>query len=91
MLIREATGGATPGPNDRVREDELAVVPFIEIELAMGFRPVSIERTLRVLCDSLRRAAATESDGWRSDLLEPMLTGARRPSNSARGLLPRRQ
>ena len=32
MLIREATGGATPGPHDRVREDELAVVPFIEIE-----------------------------------------------------------
>ncbi|HEY6810611.1 MAG TPA: hypothetical protein VIZ70_05750, partial [Propionibacteriaceae bacterium] len=54
MLIREATGGATPGPNDRVREDELAVVPFIGIELAMGFRPVSIERTLRVLADSLR-------------------------------------
>jgi hypothetical protein len=40
----------------------LAVVPFIGIELAMGFRPVSIERTLRVLADSLRRAAATESD-----------------------------
>ena len=73
MLIREATGGATPGPNDRVREDELAVVPFIEIGLAMGFRPVSIERKLRVLADSLRRAAATESDAWRSDLMEPML------------------
>jgi hypothetical protein len=29
-----------------VREDELAAVPFIEIELAMGFRPVSIERTV---------------------------------------------
>jgi adenylate cyclase len=39
----------------------------------MGFRPVSIERTLRVLADSLRRAAATESDAWRSDLMEPML------------------
>jgi len=39
MLIREATGGATPGPNDRVREDELAVVPYIEIGLAMGFGP----------------------------------------------------
>jgi adenylate cyclase len=73
MLIREAIGGATPAPNDRVREDELAVVPFIEIELVMGFRPVSIERTLRVLADSLRRAAATESDAWRSDLMEPML------------------
>ena len=67
MLIREATGGATPAPTDRVREDELAVVPFIEIELAMGFRPVSIERTLRVLADSLRRAASTESDAWRTD------------------------
>jgi hypothetical protein len=32
------------------------------IELAMGFRPLSIERTLRVMADSLRRAAATESD-----------------------------
>jgi hypothetical protein len=91
MLIREATGGATPAPNDRVREDELAVVPFIEIELAMGFRPVSIERTLRVLADSLRRAAATESDAWRSDLMEPMLAGALRSSNSARPPLPRRR
>ena len=45
MLIREATE-EPPAPNDRVREDELAVVQFIEIELAMGFRPVSIERTL---------------------------------------------
>jgi adenylate cyclase len=73
MLIREATGGAMPNPEDRVREDELAVVPLIEIELAMGFRPVSIERTLRVLGDSLRRLATTESDAWRSDLMEPML------------------
>jgi adenylate cyclase len=38
LLIREATGGAAAGPDDRVREDELAVVPFIEVELAMGFR-----------------------------------------------------
>jgi class 3 adenylate cyclase len=73
MLIREATGGATPTPDDRVREDEFAVVPLIEIELAMGFRPVSIERTLRILGESLRRVAATESDAWRTDMMEPML------------------
>lgn len=73
MLIREATGGAAPTPDDRVREDELAVVPLIATQLAMGFRPVSIERTLRVLGDTLRRVAATESDAWRSDLMEPML------------------
>ena len=73
MLIREATGGAVPNPGDQVREDELAVVPLIESELAMGFRPVSIERQLRVLGDSLRRVAETQSDAWRSDLTEPLM------------------
>jgi len=74
MLIREATGGAVPNPEDQVREDELAVVPLIEAALAIGFRPVSIARRLRVLGDSLRRVAETEADAYQSDLVEPMLT-----------------
>jgi class 3 adenylate cyclase len=73
MLIREATGGAVPNPSDRLREDELAVVPFIEGLLAIGFRPISIERRLRVMGDALGRVAETESDAWRSDLMEPMI------------------
>jgi adenylate cyclase len=73
MLIREATGGALPNPQDHIREDELAVVPLIEAGLAIGFRPVSIARRLRVLGDSLRRVAETEADAYRSDLAEPML------------------
>jgi class 3 adenylate cyclase len=73
MLIREAAGGAVPNPDDQVREDELAVVPLIEIELAMGFRQISIERQLRVLGDGLRRVAETQSDAWRSDITEPMI------------------
>jgi adenylate cyclase len=73
MVIREAAGGAMPNPTDRVREDELMVVPLIETGLAMGFRPVSIERSLRVMGDGLRRLASTESEAWRSDLMEPML------------------
>jgi adenylate cyclase len=73
MLIREATGGAMPNPDDRVREDELAVVPLVEASLAMGFRPVSIARRLRVLSDSMRRVAETEADAFRSDLMVPML------------------
>jgi len=48
MLIREATGRAVPEPTDRVREDELEVVALIEAGLAMGFRPVSIERSRRM-------------------------------------------
>jgi class 3 adenylate cyclase len=73
MLIREAAGAAMPYPDDRVREDEFAVVPMIEAALAMGFRPVSIARRLRVLGDGLRRVAETEADAYRSDLMEPML------------------
>jgi adenylate cyclase len=73
MLIREATGAGVPAPDDRVREDELAVVPVIEAGLAVGFRPVSIARRLRVLGDAMRRVAETEADAFRSDLMEPML------------------
>lgn len=73
MLIREATGGAMPNRGDRLREDELPVVPLIEGLLAIGFRPISIERRLRVMGDSLRRVAETDSDAWRSDLMEPMI------------------
>ena len=73
MLIREAAGGAMPNPDDRIREDELAVVPLIEAGLAMGFRPISMARRLRVLGDSLRRVAETEADAYRTDLMEPML------------------
>ena len=73
MLIREAAGGAVPNPTDRVREDELAVVPWIQAELGMGFRPVSVERTLRVLGDAMRRVATTESTAWRTDLMERII------------------
>jgi adenylate cyclase len=73
MLIREATGAGVPDPDDRVRDDELAVVPVIEAGLAVGFRPVSIARRLRVLGDTMRRVAETEADAFRTDLVEPMI------------------
>jgi adenylate cyclase len=49
------------------------VVPFMEAQLAMGFRPVSMERSMRVRGDTLRRIAETESAAWRSDLMEPLM------------------
>jgi adenylate cyclase len=73
LQVRESTGGATPEPSDRMREGELAVIPFIQAQMDIGFRPVSIGRWLRVAGDSLRRMAETESDAWRTDLMEPVL------------------
>src|SRR5205085_3653210 len=69
----EAAGFAEPQPQDRVREDELSVVQAIELQLSRGFRPVVIERWLRVCADSLRRIAETETDLWHTEVELPFL------------------
>ena len=74
-VVREAVGFAEPRPEDRVREDELSVVPAIQLQLSNGIRPVVIERWLRVCGDGLRRIAETETDWWRSDVEQPLLEG----------------
>jgi adenylate cyclase len=74
-VVREAVGFAEPRPEDRVREDELSVVPAIELQLSNGIRPVVIERWLRVCADSLRRVAETETGWWRTDVEQPLLEG----------------
>lgn len=73
LAIREAVGGTGAGPDDRVREDELSIVPLVEFQLREGFRPVAIERALRVYGDSLRRIAESEGEWWRSEITEPMM------------------
>src|SRR4029079_15881283 len=57
-VIREASGSALPAPDDHMREDELLVLPLIQLELKSGFRPIVIERFLPVLGDFARRLAA---------------------------------
>jgi adenylate cyclase len=73
MVIREAFGFAEPRPEDPVHQNELSVVPAIELQLAKGFHPVVIERWLRVCGDSLRRIAETETAGWHSEVMMPLL------------------
>ncbi|HEY7281826.1 MAG TPA: adenylate/guanylate cyclase domain-containing protein [Actinomycetota bacterium] len=72
-LTREAVGYPEPRPEDPVREDELSVVPMIELLLSSGFRPVAIARWLRVWADGLRRMAETETDAWTTELELPLL------------------
>lgn len=73
LLIREAIGFARPQPEDRMREDELRIVPLIRLQLANGFDPTVIERWLRVYGESLRRIAETETAWWRSEIEAPRL------------------
>jgi adenylate cyclase len=72
-VVREAFGFAEPRPEDPVHQNELKVVPAIELQLSKGFRPVVIEGWLRVCGDSLRRIAATETDWWHSEVVRPLL------------------
>ena len=73
MVVREAVGFAEPRPEDHVHDNELSVVPLIKLQLSEGFRPVVIERWLRVYGDSLRRIAETETGWWRSEVVTPLL------------------
>ena len=82
MVIREAVGSAQPTPQDRLREDELLIAPFIEAQFKANFRPVAIERLLRVTGDSLRRIAETEADWWYTEMLEPLVAKGISPSEA---------
>ncbi|MET0799992.1 MAG: adenylate/guanylate cyclase domain-containing protein [Actinomycetota bacterium] len=73
MVVRETAGFAEPSPDDQVREDELAVVPAIELQLAAGFRPEVIEGWLRACGDNLRRIVGTEVDWWETEVARPLL------------------
>ena len=75
LVVREAHGFAEPRPEDHVREDELAVVPAIELLLSFGIRPEAIKRLLRAYGDGLRRIVETETDWYRTEVELPLLEG----------------
>jgi adenylate cyclase len=73
VVVREAVGLAEPRPDDRVRQDELAVIHAIELQLSEGFRLDSMQRWLRVCGDSLRRIVETETDWYRTDVMQRLI------------------
>ncbi len=75
--IREASGSAQPSPDDRLREDEMAVVPFLELQVGSHFRPTAIEHLLRVYGDCTHRIAQAEAGWWSSEVIEPALAAGK--------------
>jgi adenylate cyclase len=71
--VREAAGSAVPSPEDLVRADEMAVVPFLELQVSAGFRQAQIEHLLRVYGESTRRIAEAEGAWWYSEVIEPAI------------------
>jgi class 3 adenylate cyclase/transcriptional regulator with XRE-family HTH domain len=83
LVIREAIGLGTAHPGDRLRDDEQMIAEFVEVQTRAGFRPNAIERLLRAMGDSLRRVAESESEWWRSEVLNPGLEAGRSASEIA--------
>ena len=79
MVVREAIGMAQPSPDDRLRDDEMKILPFIELQLEQGFRPAAIERLLRVQGDSTRRITEQEAAWWHSEVIAPAIAAGLGP------------
>ena len=77
IVIREAIGMATPAPDDRLREDEMAIVPFVDLQVSEGFRPAAIERLLRAHGTSTRRIAEQEGAWWQSEVVGPAMAAGK--------------
>ena len=76
-------GMEQPSPDDRLREDEMAIVPFIELQVAEGFRHSAIERLLRVDGDSTRRIAEQEAAWWNAEVIAPAIAAGKGPEEIA--------
>ena len=81
--IREATGSTPPSPDDRMRNDELLVVPFLQLQIEAGFRRTSIDHLLRVHGDSTGRMTEAEGAWWSSEVIEPALAAGKSPDEIA--------
>ncbi|HEV2950863.1 MAG TPA: adenylate/guanylate cyclase domain-containing protein [Actinomycetota bacterium] len=76
-VLREAIGFALPEPDDRMREDELLVVPLIQKATSRGFPAPVLDRLLRVYGDALRTIAEVEADWWHRYVVLPSLASGK--------------
>ena len=73
MVIRETVGSSVPRPTDRMRDIELAIVPLVDAQLALGYAPDVVERLLRTMGEGLQRYAQSESDAFQTNVIMPVV------------------
>ena len=94
----EAMGFARAAPDEPIREDELEVVPLLQLGLSTGILDqVWLTRLGRGYQEGLRLIARVEREVWQARFMAPLLaSGAdqqtargRRPSSTGAGSQPR--
>jgi len=81
MVIREAMGAPAPEPDDLVREDELVVVPLLELAAAENLSLPATERVIQVMGDSMRRVTEAQGQWWQSEVRPRFAAGGAAPGN----------
>lgn len=70
----ELWGLVTPGPDDRVREDDARILAHVaRANAALAPRGVSLEAGTRYFGDNIRRIAESQIGFFQREMLEPML------------------
>jgi adenylate cyclase len=70
----EAMGFAGMSPDDRIREDELEVVPLVQLAVSTGVLDRAwMDRVGRAYAEGLRLAATVENEAYRARFEEPVL------------------
>ena len=77
MVIREAMGMPQPSPDDRLRHDEMEIVPFLEIQIAEHFPQGRGRSPSARVWRSTRRIAEQEGAWWNKGVIEPALAAGR--------------
>ncbi len=72
-VIRESLGFARPEPEDFAREEELDLIPVVEVALRAGADAVAIERLLRAWGESMRRITEAAGSFYHAQIEIPLL------------------
>jgi adenylate cyclase len=71
--VEEAQGSERPGPDDRVRQDVIDMVPAIRLALDAGIDPGIFPRVARTYAESMRRIAEAEGHVYHNYVELPIL------------------
>jgi adenylate cyclase len=70
--LHEAIGFQAPGPDEQVRQDELAMVELARTFLEVGASEAAVRRVFHLYADNLRRLATAEAELYQAEVARPL-------------------
>jgi adenylate cyclase len=70
--LHEAIGFQAPGPDERVRQDELVMVELARTFLEAGASQAAVRRVFHLYADNLRRLATAEAELYQAEVARPL-------------------